>query len=205
MTAYDSATGAIVPMPDGNLAQFEDINSLEAQAGLSAFSTFVTTYGDASKVMSRIQIDNRADLTLSQKRALVGKYESGPVEDITKHLRRIITIQGAVIKYHGAYFGKSDGKAQPGYFYMLLATDMIRDIEVPVAKQIVTFHRNLLIKVSATQIVEYFLGIMQTDRWYDFTEPVVCFFDGQQSTGYTVSPLTEEEAATVAEFIAKGK
>lgn len=196
MTTYDSNTGDIVPSDTLPV-------SLDQEVALGAFSSLVNSFGqDARNLMSHRLAMLGLDSVNSS--AMLTKYKSGPVDSIINHINEVIEIQGAIIDYHDAYLSKPvNGRSEvsEGYFYMRLCTTIMREIKVPVGDLILRFKRPLLIQTSAREIIKYFMAKMESDCWFDFSEPITCIFTGSQSTGYSVSTFTADEAATIQEAI----
>lgn len=169
------------------------------EQSISAFNAFVTQYGQAGVTLAQIKLAERTDLTTRQQQQMFATYQSPFVDKIDNHLNEIVTIFGGMISWHPPYMGKPgrDGVSEqmPGFYKLVLKTNILVDTKIKIGKTIIK--RNLLIETSATKIVEYFLGVMESQVWYDLPDPIVCFFSGTQSSGYGVSTLTDDEMATL--------
>jgi hypothetical protein len=174
--------------------------TLQQQVGLGAFNPLVSQYGNMAYTLLNKKL---ADLNLGETESniMLSKYKSGPMEDVERHLNKPMMIQGAIIEYKGPYKSKpgKDGTSDDmdGYFYMVLATDVMIDIDMTIGKRVLTFQRNLLLKTSSQEVVKYFFTKMESGNWFDFKKPIPCFFSGSKSTGFTVSTFSDAEYGTI--------
>jgi hypothetical protein len=197
---------------------FEDVHNnqtnlvpMQSVSGKQITGPFVgyeAKYGQEVFFMAEKKLADRTDLTQQQRNSMLASYSHNIIELVepkgTKgHLNEIMTIYGAMVKYHEPYLDKSKSELQPGYFRIVVKTDIMREVDMVIAKRVVTFQKNLLLSISANECVKYFLTIIESDRWYDFSNPIVGYFSGSQSAGYVFNVLTEDEAATIAEILAE--
>lgn len=197
----DSQTGEVV----NNNTAIIPVSQMTVQqrAGYGAFLSVIERYGvDATEVMAH----KLAELGLESHAAsdLLSIYKSDVVDKIETHLNEPLVILGATIDYHSDFQAK-DQQFKEGYFYMLLRTDKEKAKFIPIGDDGITVKRPLLIRVTAREIVRYFLAKMESDSWFDFKTPVRCFFSGTQTSGYTISTFSEKEYGLITELMNKKK
>ncbi len=165
------------------------------------FVAYEAKYGQDVFSLAERKLAGRTDLTPSQQRTMLASYSHNVVELVGDHMNEVMSILGAMVKYHEPFVPKQGGAVQPGYFRIILKTNIMRDHDIVIKKQVVTFKRNLLLSVSANELVKYFLTIIESDKWFDFDNPITGYFSGTKDTGYTFNIPTDEEMAVLEEIL----
>lgn len=168
------------------------------------FVGYEAKYGQRVFTLAEYKLAERTDLTPPERQRMLSTYSHEKVELIEDggHMNEVMDILGAMVVYHEPYKPKSgEDIIKPGYFRMLLKTNIIRDHDLIIAKRVVTVKKNLLLSVSAQAIVKYFLTLIESDRWYDFQEPITGYFSGSKGTGYSFNTLSADELADVQEIL----
>lgn len=202
---YSSETGEFVEEENGQ-TNLVPMGPVQTQI-TGPFVSYEAKYGQAVFSLADKKLAERTDLTPKQRQEMLASYSHNMVELVepkgTKgHINEVMTIYGAMVKYHEPFVPMSGEGIKPGYFRIIVKTNIMREVEIVVAKRVVTFQKNLLLSLSAQEPVKYFLTLIESDRWYDFESPIVGYFSGSQSAGYSFSTLTADEEETIAEILA---
>jgi hypothetical protein len=207
---YDQATGEFVDeneVPSDGQTNLVPMNQVATQI-TGPFVPYEAKYGQSSFSLAERKLAERTDLTIAQRYAMLASYSHDKVDLLEEggHMNEVMSIIGAMVKYHEPFKPKSgENIIKPGYFRMILKTNIKVEVDMVIRKKVVTFNKNLLLSVSANEVVKYFLTIIESDKWYDFDSPITGYFSGSRATGYTFSVLTDDEAITVAEILAQVK
>lgn len=200
---YDETTGAFVE--EDRQTNLVPMQSIATQI-TGPFVGYEAKYGQEVFSLAERKLAERTDLTPAQRQNMLSSYSHDKIELLDGHMNEVMSILGAMVRYHEPYKPKSgEDIIKPGYFRIILKTNIVREADMVIAKKVVTFKKNLLLSVSANEVVKYFLTVIESDKWYDFKDPMVGYFSGSQSTGYVFSTLSPDEAATVAEILAQVK
>lgn len=196
---------------DGQHEYFDESDtqtSLVPFAGTQVTGPFVAyeaKYGQSVFSLPETKLAERTELSIKERSKMLASYSHDRVDLVGDHMNEVMDILGAMVKYHEPYVPKSGGSVAPGYFRIILKTNILIDHDMVIRKQVVTFKRNLLLSVSANECVKYFLTLIESDRWFDFEEPVTGYFSGSKDSGYSFNTLTEDEVAAVEEILAQVK
>jgi hypothetical protein len=172
------------------------------------FVAYEAKYGQRCFTLADEKLAERTDLTAKQRSDMLSTYSHKMIDLLEpkgqkSHLNEVMEILGAMVSYHPPYVPMSGGPIEPGYFHVIVKTGILRDLDMVVAKQVVTFKKNLLLSVAASEPARYFLTLLESDKWFDFDEPLVGYFSGSKSGGYSFSTLSDDEIEVVKEILAR--
>lgn len=132
-----------------------------------------------------------------QKMHMYAAYTGSEPADVGSFLNRTVAIIGATIMYHGPFTSMPDADGRStdknGYYYILMRTTKLVEVEVPVGNRIVKVKRPLVLKTSANQICDLMLGLIQVYGAYDWDAAEYVSFSGSKSAGYFATIISEEE------------
>jgi hypothetical protein len=207
---YSNETGEFVYEESGdNQTNLVPMQHIATQV-TGPFVAYESKYGQAVFTLADAKLAQRTDLTSKQRSDMLSTYSHKMVDLLEPkgqkgHMNEVMEILGAMVQYHPPYVPDGGGPIAPGYFHVIVKTNIVRELEMVVAKQVVTFKKNLLLSLSSDAPVKFFLTLIESDKWFDFDEPIIGYFSGSKTSGYSFSTLNEDEAATVAEILAQVK
>ena len=98
---------------------------------------------------------------------IVSTYIGVPNESVSLHLDKPLQILGACVYFSGVFKSKNTGEFEPGYYKVLLKTNIIKQRDVKGAPPV---SYNLIVSTSGAQVASQVLGWVTTNEWYDFKD-----------------------------------